>query len=74
MGKQQKYSLSFEGMCFANPNTDLEWHLRYGRDLEKYRFSAASAVGSYRQLIWDSQKVRNKKIAKIRELAKKHEI
>jgi len=67
--EKQTYHFNFEGKCWPNPNTDLEWQLRYGDEVEKVRMLAASVVSAYKHLIWSTQRIRNENIKCIRKMA-----
>lgn len=60
--------LTFDGMCWPHPDDpyEVEWALRYGQPTERQLLVAASFIESYRQLVYDPQRVRNSKIAGIR--------
>lgn len=61
--------LRFDDMTWPNPNDpgDVEWALRHGTPTPAQRMVAASMVAAYKQLVKDSQKVRNGKVAGIRQ-------
>lgn len=60
--------LHVDGMTWPHPGdpVGVEWSLRYGDPTESVRLLAASYIAAYRQLVADSQRVRNAKIAGIR--------
>ncbi len=67
---EMKSFVFFDDMTWPNPESDIEWHLRYG-DVEEYRFRAASYVAAYNALINMPQKLRNKRIEQIKKEAVK---
>lgn len=63
-----KTYLSFDGMCWPNPDDprEVEWRLRYGQPTRQDLLCAASFIGAYQQLVNDPQRVRNSKVTRIR--------
>lgn len=59
----------FDGMVWPHPSDphETEWLLRYGDPTKPDLLLAASYISAYRQLVWDSQRVRNKKIRALRD-------
>jgi len=62
--------LRFDGMSWPNPDdpAGVEWQLRYGSPVE-VRMVAASYVAAYKQLVEDTVRRRNEKVAGIRAAA-----
>lgn len=60
-------------MTWPDPNdpTAVEWRLRYGESTRTDLLVAASFIGAYRQLVYDSVPVRDAKVRAIRLAAKK---
>ena len=62
--------LHFDGMSWPNPNdpAEVEWTLRYGTPTRAQLLVAASFIGAYKQLVDDSQRIRNQKISRLRQV------
>lgn len=60
--------LFFEGMTWPDPTDplDVEWSLRYGTPTSAQLRVAASMIAAYKQLVTDSVRSRNAKIAALR--------
>jgi hypothetical protein len=61
--------VAFDGMTWPNPADPLEveWSLRYGAPSREQMLVAASVVAAYRQLVEDPQRIRNGKVATLRQ-------
>lgn len=60
--------LHFDDMTWPDPADpgEVEWKLCYGHPTQTDRYFAASVMAAYRQLVTDTQKVRNYKVSAIR--------
>lgn len=60
--------LCADGMTWPNPEDPLqvEWTLRYGNPTKHHLNVAASYIAAYKQLMFDTQRVRNRKVSAIR--------
>jgi hypothetical protein len=60
--------LHLDGMAWPNPEDpqQVEWTLRYGNPTREDLNVAASYIAAYKQLVFDAQRVRNRKVSGIR--------
>lgn len=63
--------LNFDGMCWPNPDDPLDraWNIQHNPTPEGLNY-LISVLGAYRQLVYQSQRERNARVASIRKHAK----